>query len=110
MLQIASQKRPMFSDEQEVRVLLYDPNDLLNDFKDQQNPLGRSIAWDVSKHIEAIRVHPESDESFSETVAATVRLLAPGLSSSIQRSDMSVTPIETYLPLISKSEDSDSSA
>jgi hypothetical protein len=76
--QLATQKRPMFEYEQEVRIIL------VRDFSDPKHPdsktVGAGIDWDPERHIETIWVHPEAPFWFMETVTETVRRLAPKLS------------------------------
>ena len=74
LLWLATQERPMFAYQHEIRVL-----SLAELHTSDKNPPGRPIGWDSSTYVEAIRVHPESDDSFMETVVETVRQLAPAL-------------------------------
>jgi hypothetical protein len=79
----------MFAYEQEVRIVQVreeQPADSNN------GPLGLAINWDPEKHLESIRVHPEADNSFMETVTATVEHYAPSLKGSIAWSDMNALP------------------
>jgi hypothetical protein len=75
---LVSQKRPMFSYEQEVRIVL------VRDFSNPDHPdritIGAGVDWDPELHLEGIWVHPEAKYWFIETVTETVRRLAPKLS------------------------------
>ncbi|MFZ5908638.1 MAG: hypothetical protein ACOYYU_01325 [Chloroflexota bacterium] len=75
-LTLATQKRPMFAFEQEVRIVL------VQDFNDSPNrtTIGASIDWDPELHIENVWIHPDAPIWFPETVTETVRRLAPKLS------------------------------
>lgn len=76
----------MFEYEHEVRVVRYD---------DAEPPLeipGYPLAWDAEKNVESVRVHPEADDSFMETVRATVEKFARGLLDRIAWSDMKTGP------------------
>ena len=69
---LVAKKRPMFAYEQEVRVVLFVESD------DGAETLGQGDAWDPEKIVESVRVHPEADDSFMETVKAAVEHYAPG--------------------------------
>jgi hypothetical protein len=84
ILDLVSQKRPMFEYEHEVRVVRVIDSAL-------EAP-ALPIAWDAEKHLESVRVHPEADDSFMETVRATVEKFAPGLLRRVARSDMETPP------------------
>jgi len=77
VMKLVTQKRPMFAYEQEVRLVL------VQDFTDSKHPdrrtIGAEIDWDPELHIENIRVHPDAEFWFAETVTETVRRLAPKL-------------------------------
>lgn len=78
VIDLVSQKRPMFSYEQEVRVVL------IHDFSRPEHPdritIGTGVEWDPELHVEGVWVHPESHYWFIETVTDIVRSLAPKLS------------------------------
>jgi hypothetical protein len=75
---LVTQKRPMYSYEQEVRIVL------VQDFSDKMNPdrttIGAGISWDPELHLDAIWVHPDAQFWFIETVTDIVRNFAPKLS------------------------------
>ncbi|MHB8089670.1 MAG: hypothetical protein ACYDH2_15620 [Anaerolineaceae bacterium] len=87
---LVSKKRPAFAYEREVRVVLFD------DRKDrpdsEQEVLGYGIDWDPEKNLEQIRIHPEADSSFMETVVALVDLYAPTLKDRVNWSEMNARP------------------
>jgi len=83
---LVSKKRPMFEYEHEVRVVHFD---------DAEPPLeipGYPLGWDSEKNLESIRVHPEADDSFMETVRGVVGQYAPALLDHIAWSDMETPP------------------
>lgn len=87
---LVTKKRPMFAYEQEVRIVLF------TDGKDAEDPekeaLGHGVEWDPEKNVQLIRVHPEADYSFMETVTATVEHYAPALRGRVEWSAMSALP------------------
>ena len=87
---LVAKKRPMFAYEQEVRVVLS------TDWKDGAHPdrdtLGHALEWDPEKSVELIRVHPEADYSFMETVTAAVEHYAPALKDRVAWSAMNARP------------------
>jgi len=92
-------KRPMFSYEQEMRAVWYDGSWLKTA---DENPSGRTIEWDPSLHVDDIIVHPESDDSFLQTVSGTVRAFAPALEALVRSSTMAADPRMAYLPTFQK--------
>jgi len=82
---LATQKRPMFDYEKEVRIIWhYDEIDPANpDHKVD----GLQIPWDPEENIAMVRVHPEAHYLFTETVTQAVKKLAPKLF--VAYSDMS---------------------
>jgi hypothetical protein len=78
----------MFAYENEVRVVLF------SDGKDSTHAelLGHRLEWDPEKSAEAIRVHPDSDYSFMETVTTAVEDYAPALKDRVAWSAMNVRP------------------
>jgi hypothetical protein len=84
---LASKKRPMFEYEHEVRVVRY--------FEENAPPLdlpGLPIRWDAETNLESVRLSPEADDSFMETVRATVEKFAPKLLRRVEWSDMEIPP------------------
>lgn len=84
------QKRPMFAYESEVRVVL------VSDLTDKPNPerevVGTGLPWDLEGVVESVRVHPDSDYSFIETVTDIVRQYAPKLADHVAYSAMATRP------------------
>lgn len=76
----------MFAYEQEVRVVLSIGS------QDDAEILGHPLEWDPEKHAESIRVHPEADNSYMETVTAAVEQYAPALKGQITWSTMNARP------------------
>jgi hypothetical protein len=64
----------MFAYEQEVRVVKDATSEVL-----KQELLGYPLDWNPETIVESIRVHPETDFSFMETVTETVGHYAPAL-------------------------------
>jgi hypothetical protein len=84
---LVTKKRLMFAYESEVRVVLFsDENPQL------ETPRGHSVQWDPEKSVESIRIHPEADASFMETVMATVEHYAPSLGAHVEWSAMRALP------------------
>jgi hypothetical protein len=85
-LDLVTKKRSMFDYEREVR-LVYD-----SDGKVEKSVFGHRLAWDPEKSTEIIRVHPEGDGSFMETVSEAVLHYAPALKDHIAWSAMKDRP------------------
>jgi hypothetical protein len=83
---LVAKKRPMFAYEQEVRVVRF------VDEEGAAESLGQGLAWDPEEIVESIRVHPEADDSFMETVTAAVEHYAPALKGRVARSAMDEPP------------------
>jgi hypothetical protein len=77
----------MFAYEQEVRVV----KDATAEVP-KQELLGYPLDWNPETIVESIRVHPEADFSFMETVTKTVGNYAPALKDSIVWSAMKERP------------------
>lgn len=58
----------------------------------EQELLGYPLEWDPEKIVKSIRVHPEADCAFYDTVTATVAHYAPALKNSIAWSAMREPP------------------
>ncbi len=84
---LATKKRPMFSYEREVRILHVADNDC-----PEPIPVGFGIPWDVDENVESIRVHPEADQSFMETVVGAIESYAPASKDIAVWSDMNESP------------------
>ena len=78
----------MFAYEQEVRIVLSTENEA---DADPEVP-GKALDWNPEDNVESIRVHPEADAAFMETVKAVVRDYAPALKDSVAWSDMNAAP------------------
>src|SRR5207302_9017444 len=87
---LVTKKRPMFAYEHEVRVVLF--TDEKDEAPNEYEPLGHCLEWDPERIVESIRVHPEADPSFMETVAATVEHYAPALKGRVEWSAMNAPP------------------
>ena len=83
---LVSRKRPMFAYEHEVRVVRHD------DAEPPPEILGYRLDWNPERNVESIRVHPEADDSFMETVATEVERHAPALKKCVAWSDMNARP------------------
>ncbi len=83
---LVTKKRPMFEYEHEVRIVLISEGEV------DENILGRRLEWSPEKNVELIRVHPEADYSFMETVSAAVEHYAPTLKNYIAWSAMRERP------------------
>lgn len=65
-LDLVTKKRSMFEYEHEVQLVI------ASDGEVEEDVLGRPLEWDPEKSVELIRVHPEADRSFMQTVSAAV--------------------------------------
>ena len=87
---LATQKRPMFAYEQEVRVVLH------QNLTDPEHPdritYGTGIPWNLEEHIENIWIHPEAQHWFAETVTQIVSHLSPKLAHQVWYSKMNTSP------------------
>ncbi len=88
-LYFATQKRPMFAYEHEVRIIYLTPPSRENF---EKNPAGVSIPWDPAEQVENVYVHPEADDGFFETVVQGVRQFAPALENKVHRSQLTDGP------------------
>ena len=82
-------KRRMFSYEGEMRAVWHEPDWIKTA---DENPEGRKVAWISPRDRTQIRVHPESDASFLETVTHAVRAFAPALEGVVRSSRMAADP------------------
>jgi hypothetical protein len=89
-LELVTKKRPMFAYEQEVRIVLSTENDDPADSGPEVR--GQAIDWSPETNVESIRVHPEADGAFMDTVKAVVQDYAPALGDSVAWSDMNAAP------------------
>ena len=87
---LVTQKRPIFSYEQEVRIVaIHDFSELT---KNGTKMLGFDIDWDPEIHLENIWIHPEATYWFADTVTETVNRLAPKLGRHVPWSKISYSP------------------
>jgi hypothetical protein len=84
--ELATNKRPMFAYEHEVRIIH------LADSDAPTPPVGFGLPWDPEQTIESIRAYPGAGSSFMDTVKATVRTYAPPLTRAVVWSDMNAYP------------------
>ncbi len=87
---LISRKRPMFAYENEVRIVY--TADGHSAPRLPTGSFGYQLPWDVEKLAARLLVHPEADQSFIDTVTATVAQLAPALVPRIAWSDMREPP------------------
>ena len=84
---LITKKRPMFDYEHEYRVVL---------IREEENPddnvKGYEVEWHPEKWVQSIRVHPEADEAFAETVRKVVEHYAPALKKCVKWSSMTESP------------------
>lgn len=88
--ELVTHKRPMFSYEQEVRIVL------IQDLDDPNYPgrktIGTEIDWDPELHLENIWIHPKAQYWFAMIVTDTVRRLAPKIGDRVWHSKMNQSP------------------
>lgn len=88
ILDVVTKKQPWYDYEQEVRVVRSDDPSK----ESLSEPRGHDLAWDPEINLESIRVHPDADDSFMETVSATVEHYAPALKNQAEWSEMRTLP------------------
>jgi hypothetical protein len=81
---LVTKKRPMFEYEHEFRIWKTDT--------EASEAPGLPIGWHPEEHLVSIRVHPEADDSFKQTVVAAVAHYAPALRDRVLWSDMRDPP------------------
>jgi hypothetical protein len=86
---LVTKKRPMFAYEREVRIVRSEIGD---EVMPDEKILGVPLAWEPERHLEFIRVHPEADFSFFETVTAVIEQYAPALRDCVEWSAMKDGP------------------
>ena len=83
---LVTKKRPMFSYEDEVRIVFYDNQNKTGATK------GVRLDFDFEHLIESVRVHPEADESFFRVVQNIVETYANDFTGDVVWSDMKMGP------------------
>jgi hypothetical protein len=84
---LITKKRPMFDYEHEYRIVL-----IWEEENPGDNIKGYELAWDPEKWVQSIRVHPEADEAFAQTVLKVVEHYAPALKKYVKWSSMTESP------------------
>jgi len=79
---LVTKKRPMFEYEHEFRIIQ----------TEHEAGQGLPIDWNPEEHLVSIRVHPEADASFMQTIATAVADYAPALKDCVVWSDMRTRP------------------
>ncbi len=83
---LVTKKRPMFSYEEEVRIVFYDKNN-------ETGPTnGVRLDFDFENLIESVRVHPEADKTFLDVVQNIVKTYTPNFTGNVVWSDMRLSP------------------
>ena len=83
---LATKKRPVFSYEEEVRIIYFDKNN------ETGATDGVRLEFDFDNLIESVVVHPEADTSFFGTVKTIVDTYAPNFAGRVEWSDMKLSP------------------
>ena len=86
---LVSKKRPMFAYEREVRIV---QSHIDSEEASEATRLDLPLPWEPEGHLESIRVHPEADFSFFETVTAVIQHYAPRLVNCVGWSAMREPP------------------
>jgi hypothetical protein len=81
---LVTKKRPMFEYEQEFRIV--------HTVQGAGETVGHQLDWDPEDHLVSIRVHPEADDSFMQTVTTAVADYAASLKEAVVWSDMRARP------------------
>ena len=85
-IDLVTKKRPMFAYEDEVRIVFHDENNEAGAAR------GVRLHFDFEHLIESVRIHPEANEFFFETVQSTVNTFAQNFAGVVKRSDMALQP------------------
>jgi hypothetical protein len=91
LLDLVTKKRPMFEYECEVRLIKWE-TDSPGEHASEDGVLGREFDWDPEANVDSIRVHPQADQSFMDTVSGVVAKYAPGLKDRVVWSEMRGPP------------------
>jgi len=83
---LVTKKRPMYKYEDEVRIVYFDEDD------EMQAASGVRLKFDFEQYIESIRVHPQAEQVFFDTVRAIVEKYAPNFEGKVIWSDMKLDP------------------
>ena len=83
---LVTKKRPMFKYEEEVRIVYFDENDEIEATNSVQ------LKFDFEQDIESVRVHPQADSVFFETVHSIVETYTPNFKGKVAWSDMKLNP------------------
>jgi hypothetical protein len=83
---LVTKKRPMFSYEDEVRIVFHDVHNETGATK------GVRLEFNFEHLIESVRVHPEADESFLSVVQNIVETYANDFAGNVVWSDMRMEP------------------
>jgi hypothetical protein len=84
---LITKKRPMFEYEHEFRIV-----HIWEEANPDDTVAGYALEWHPEQWVQSIRVHPEEDEAFAETVAKVVEQYAPLLKDRIQWSSITEPP------------------
>ena len=84
---LVTKKRPMYEYENEVRFVYFN-----EDNDETQTPNGVPLEFDFEQNIESIRVHPQAEPVFFETVRSLVEKYAPNFKGKVTWSDMKLEP------------------
>ncbi len=83
---LITKKRPMFKYEEEIRIVHFDENDEID------KTSGLKLEFDFEKLIDSVRIHPQADSVFFETVQSIVEKYAPDFQGKVRWSDMKLDP------------------
>ncbi len=83
---LVTKKRPMFKYEEEVRIVHFDKNDEI------EATNGVQLKFDFEQNIESVRVHPQADSVFFETVHSIVEKYTLNFKGKVTWSDMKLNP------------------
>jgi hypothetical protein len=89
LFDLATRKQLWYAYEQEVRVVRHEDRKRKGALPGRP---GDGLKWDPEMNLESIRVHPDADDSFMETVRAIVEHYAPALKGQVEWSEMRTLP------------------
>ena len=83
---LVTKKRPMFTYEEEVRIVHFDENNEESDRK------GIALEFDFENLIESVVVHPEANQSVFDSVQKLVNSYVPKFRGKVEWSGMKLSP------------------
>lgn len=83
---LVTKKRPMFKYEEEVRIVSFDQSDI------DESKKGIPLKFDFEQNIESIRIHPQANTAFFQSVQNIVKTYTTNFKGKVEWSDMKLNP------------------